>query len=116
MSSKVLLMVSLNLPSSATASSPLLAPAALDQLPPDLGGVQAHDGVTRGLFAVISHKRVALVLEVSHFQNSSELIKCSPQGPLIPRGAAAHVNGAVVGAGRVEHLVKVQVLAATASS
>merc|ERR1719158_2223702 len=111
MSCKMLLMVSLYLTSSSTTASSLLAPAALDHLAPDLGEVQTHDSVTRGLFAVISHKCVALVLEVSHFQNSSKLIKCSPQRPLIPRGASAHVHSAVVGTGRVEHLVKVQVLA-----
>ena len=77
--SKVLLVMSRTL----IAASTLLAPAALDQLTPDLSGVEAHDGVTSRLLAVVSHKCISLVLEVSHFQNSSELIKCSPQSPLI---------------------------------
>merc|ERR1719500_2418032 len=92
------------------AASPLLPPAAFHQLAPDLGGVEAHNGVTSRLLAVVSHKCIALVLEVSHFQNSSELIKCSPQRPFISRRAASHVHSAVVGARAIEHFVKVQIL------
>ena len=70
MTREVLLMMSL------IAASPLLAPAAFYQLAPNLGGVEAHDGVTSRLLAVISHKCIALVLKITDFHYFPIKFKC----------------------------------------
>ena len=94
--------------SSPTSTTSLLAPATLDDLPTNLGGVDGHDGVAGGLLVVVPHEGVALVFEVSHFQDPPEWIESSPERPLVPCRAAANVDGAVVGAGLIEHLIKVK--------
>ena len=95
----------------STSSTSFLAPAALDDLSPDLGGVDGHDGVTGRLLVVVSDEGVSLVLEVSHFLDPPEGVESSPEGSLVSRGAASNVHGAVVGAGLIENLVIVQRLA-----